>query len=80
MMISSNEVHLWYILDEQISDPALLLRYHRLLNEEETKQQKRFLFKKHRHQYLVTRALMRCVLSFQLLNFCLFLYSFFVNI
>ena len=64
MMISSNEVHLWYLFDEQISDPALLLRYHRLLNEEETKRQKRFFFKKYRHQYLVTRALMRCVLSF----------------
>ncbi len=63
MIISSREIHLWYAYDEQICDSQLLCQYHRLLNEEECSQQKRFYFEKHRHQYLITRALIRTVLS-----------------
>ena len=63
MIISSQEIHLWYAFDEQIDDTPLLSRYHSLLAEEESAQQKRFYFEKHRHQYLITRALIRTVLS-----------------
>jgi 4'-phosphopantetheinyl transferase len=63
MKIAANEVHLWYARDEEISDGMLLAKYHDLLNEEERIQHKRFYFEKHRHQYLVTRALLRSVLS-----------------
>ena len=63
-MISPYEIHLWFAFDEQIADAQLLARYHNLMNEAERKQQKRFHFKKHRHQYLITRALVRSVLSF----------------
>ena len=63
-MISPYEIHLWFAFDEQITDAQLLDRYHNLMNEAEGKQQKRFHFKKHRHQYLITRALVRSVLSF----------------
>lgn len=63
MIINPDSIHLWYAYDEQITDPQLLSRYHRLLNAEERAQQKRFHFKKHRHQYLITRALVRTVLS-----------------
>ncbi len=38
-------------------------KYHTLLDKEEQLQQKRFHFEKHRHQYLITRAMVRCVLS-----------------
>lgn len=63
MKIRKNEVHLWYARDEQINDKDLLAKYHELLNDEERAQQKRFHFKKHQHQYLITRALVRSVLS-----------------
>jgi 4'-phosphopantetheinyl transferase len=63
-MISPYEIHLWFVCDEQIADAHLLDRYHEVMNEAEREQHKRFHFKKHRHQYLVTRALVRSVLSF----------------
>lgn len=63
MKISPNEVHLWCTYDEEISVPELLSKYYNLLNSEEKKQQKRFYFQRNRHQYLVTRALVRTVLS-----------------
>ena len=56
-------VHLFLCVPEQITDPLLINRYHRLLTPEEAKKQARFHFPRHRHQYLVTRALVRTVLS-----------------
>ena len=64
MIISSQEIHLWYAYDEQICDSQLLSQYFNLLNPEEYSQQKRFYFEKHRHQYLITRTMLRTVLSF----------------
>lgn len=63
MVISPNEVHLWCAYDENIITPSLLLEYHKLLNQEEIKQHKRFHFPRHQHQYLITRVLVRTVLS-----------------
>jgi 4'-phosphopantetheinyl transferase len=63
MVISPHDVHLWYVFNEKINDSDLLARYYPLLNEEERSQQKRFYFEKHRHQYLITRAMVRSVLS-----------------
>lgn len=63
MKIATNEVHLWYARDEEITDNDLLTEYCNLLSEEERIQQQRFYFQRHRHQYLVTRALVRYVLS-----------------
>jgi 4'-phosphopantetheinyl transferase len=63
MKIAPNEVHLWYARDEEIVDHDLLVKYHDILSDEERAQQKRFYFEKHRHQYLITRALVRSVLS-----------------
>lgn len=56
-------IHLWFCHDEQINDAALLTSYQKLLNPEERKQQQRFHFARDQHQYLVTRALVRTVLS-----------------
>lgn len=61
--LSSDEVHLWIARDPLIDDAGLLVRYWNLLEPDERAQQQRFLFARHRHQYLVTRALVRCVLS-----------------
>ena len=63
MEIQENEIHLWICRDEEIRDDALLEKYHTQLNEAEGEQQARFVFEKHRHQYLITRAMVRNVLS-----------------
>ncbi len=63
MELESNQVHLYFSFPEQITDPALLLRYQSLLTEEEMEQMSRLYFVGHRHQYLLTRALIRTSLS-----------------
>jgi 4'-phosphopantetheinyl transferase len=55
--------HLWYVFPEELSDPYLLAAYHMLMSPEEAVQQARFRFPEGRHEYLVTRALVRAVLS-----------------
>ena len=57
------EVHLWYVEPEAIDDPALLDAYDTLLAPSERARNHRFVFARHRHQDLVTRALVRTVLS-----------------
>ncbi len=61
--LQSNDIHLWLIRDEEIADELLLLQYRGLLSSEERAQQERFYFAKHRHQYLITRAVLRNLLS-----------------
>ena len=63
MIISSNEIHIWYAYDDTIHDTHLISQYHAVLNEKERLQYKRFHFEKHRHQYLITRAMVKSVLS-----------------
>jgi 4'-phosphopantetheinyl transferase len=63
MTISSHQIDLWFAYNEKIKAPQLLSQYLDMLNESERIQQKRFHFEKHRHQYLITRALVRSVLS-----------------
>ena len=57
------KVDLWFAFYDGIRDERLLADYMRLLTEEERAQQKRFYFEKDRHRHLVTRALVRTVLS-----------------
>ncbi len=61
--LADDEVHVWLTFPEEIRAPSLLARYHALLNPEEAAQQKRYHFERHRHQYLLTRALCRTLLS-----------------
>lgn len=63
LKLDSNEIHLWLTVPDEIQQPKLLTAYDQLLTEEERAQQQRFRFAKHRHQYLVTRALVRTTLS-----------------
>ena len=63
MDLPSKEVHLYFSFPEQISDPALLHRYEAMLTDDELTQMPRFYFARHRHQYLITRALIRTCLS-----------------
>jgi len=63
MIIADQEIHLWHVYDENIRHSGLLSQYFDILSEEECIQQKRFYFEKDRHQYLITRAMVRSVLS-----------------
>jgi 4'-phosphopantetheinyl transferase len=58
-----NEVHLWIARAAEIRDPELLLAYDALLTKDEREKVARFRFEKDRHTSLVTRALVRTVLS-----------------
>ncbi len=63
LAIARHQTDLWLAFPNEIRDAALLGRYWELLNDAEKAQQKRFYFEKDRHRYLVTRALVRTVLS-----------------
>lgn len=61
--IDSSQIHLWLAFLDEITDPCLLREYRRLLSKEEVQQQQHFYFERDRHRYLVTRAMVRTVLS-----------------
>jgi 4'-phosphopantetheinyl transferase len=61
--MSSNEIHLWLANYDEISDARLHAAYRELLTAEERAQEPRFYFERDRRRYLVTRALVRTVLS-----------------
>lgn len=56
-------IHVWMARPNAIRDPELLANYERLLTAEELQRQRRFRFERDRHEALVTRALVRTVLS-----------------
>jgi 4'-phosphopantetheinyl transferase len=61
--LPSGNIHLWLAYPDEIDDQALLLDYAQLLDDDENTRWHRFYFAKHRHQYLVTRALVRSTLT-----------------
>ena len=61
--LGSAEIHLWLASYDEIADEHLLAAYRELLNDAEKKQEPRFYFARDRRRYLVTRALVRTVLS-----------------
>lgn len=63
LALPPDALHLWFAYPDDIQDEALLSRYQGLLTGEETARWQRFYFAGHRHQYLVTRALIRSTLS-----------------
>lgn len=63
MIICEQEIHVWCAYDTEIRDSRLIQDYQNLLSESETNQYKQFYSDKDRHQYLVTRALIRTTLS-----------------
>jgi 4'-phosphopantetheinyl transferase len=58
-----DEIHLWLACYEEVADDALHAEYRRLLSPAEKQQEPRFYFARDRRRYLVTRALVRTVLS-----------------
>jgi len=61
--LTAGEIHLWFADYEEISDERLHLAYRELLSDAERQQEPRFYFARDRRRYLVTRALVRTVLS-----------------
>jgi 4'-phosphopantetheinyl transferase len=61
--LTSGEIHLWLADYDQIADESLHAAYRELLNASERAQEPRFYFARDRRRYLVTRALVRTVLS-----------------
>ncbi|MEN8218356.1 MAG: 4'-phosphopantetheinyl transferase superfamily protein [Pseudomonadota bacterium] len=61
--LQPDEIQLWFTFPEEIQNLELLSAYEKLMNQEERAQQQRLHFAKHRHQYLITRALVRSTLS-----------------
>lgn len=61
--LNQDEIHLWCCDDTQIKDAALLQHYRTWLDDVELSRLRRFYFARHRHQFLVTRALVRFALS-----------------
>lgn len=59
----SPDVHVWFASPLEIVERSLLEKYRRLLTNDERAQEKRFHFARDQHTYLVTRALVRTVLS-----------------
>lgn len=60
---ATEAVDIWFCTDTTISDNALLTHYEQVLEPQERAQHQRCHFAEHRHQYLVSRALVRHVLS-----------------
>lgn len=63
LSLRPDEVHLWVVEPERILEPRLLTAYLGLLSAEERERHLRFRFEKHRHQFLVSHALVRATLS-----------------
>ena len=63
MELAENQIHVWYSFDAEIKDKELLFLYHDTLSEKEAEQQEKFYFAADRHRYLITRVLLRTVLS-----------------
>jgi 4'-phosphopantetheinyl transferase len=61
--IGPGEIDIWIARDEEISDEGLLNEYQACLTDAEVDRMGRFVFAKHRHQYLVRRGLLRYTLS-----------------
>ena len=62
-MVPRGEAHLYFALEDRIREPALLAAYEALLTPEERARKQRYYFEKNRHEFLLTRALVRSVLS-----------------
>lgn len=63
LALPANQIDLWFCRYAQINDTALLSRYRQLLSPAELIRLERFRYGTDRQRYLVTRALVRTVLS-----------------
>jgi 4'-phosphopantetheinyl transferase len=60
---ANREVHVWWAFPDQVCRPEILERQLAALSADERRQHSRFVFERHRRQYLVSHALVRDALS-----------------
>ena len=63
MRLDRGAVHLWYAVPDSIRDPGLLGDYEALLLPDDERRYRAYRLERCRREYLITRALVRCVLS-----------------
>lgn len=63
LALAPGEVHVWLTEPESLQDPTQLAAWAAWMNPEEAARQARFMFERHRHQFLIARALVRSTLS-----------------
>ena len=63
MNIAEKEIHVWILSDENFDDRAVERLSLTALRPEEIRRSGRFLFEKHRKQFILTRWLLRLILS-----------------
>lgn len=63
LTLPEHDVDLWYVFSEEVRDAATLERYARLLAPDERARHGRFVFAKDRHQFLVTRGVIRTLIG-----------------
>ncbi len=61
--LPDDEVHVWYLLPDEIVEPGLIAAYEALLAPDERARRARYHFEHSRREYLLTRALCRATLS-----------------
>lgn len=61
--IETGDIHLWLASYDAFGDADLQNAYRRIISGSEREQESRFYFDKDKRRYLMTRALVRCVLS-----------------
>jgi 4'-phosphopantetheinyl transferase len=61
--LGDDEVHVWTVNPETIRDPGLVERYAALESDDERERRLRLRFERHRHERLVSTALVRASLS-----------------
>ncbi len=61
--LEADHIHLWLTFSDEIRDCRLLASYRSLLSKQEQDRQQRFHFVEDQHRYLITRAMLRAVLS-----------------
>jgi 4'-phosphopantetheinyl transferase len=64
LKIKKNEIHLWQVNPDKITQPELLNKYKSLLSDDETAKQQRYKFSHDKHDALITRAFVRDLLSY----------------
>ncbi len=63
VQLDPDQIHIWCARPQAATDAVLLAAYRALLTEDETARMQRFHFERDRLRFLVTRALVRSVLS-----------------
>ncbi len=61
--LAAGDVHVWYCNIDDVRDADLLARYDALMTDGERVRHRRYYFERDRHMFLITRALVRTVLS-----------------